>query len=177
MPKPLHTAVFALLLFFAALAEARDQKPLASDLRSINPQSLPRPNGYSHVLEAPAGRTLYISGQLPLDKEGNLVGQGDFAAQAEQVFANLDAALKASGATFKDVVKLNMYVTDMGQLPALRAARDKYIDANAPPASTLAEVKRFVRADAMVEIDAIAVLPQSRSAAGTAESAVSRERP
>ncbi|TKR34206.1 RidA family protein [Luteimonas gilva] len=131
-----------------------------SSARYVNPQNLPKPNGYSHAVEVSAGRTLYVSGQLPLDKDGNLVGNGDFAAQAGQVFANLKTALEASGATFKDVVKLNMFVTDMDQLKALREARDKYIDSRNPPASTLVEVKRFVKEGAMVEIDAIAVVPE-----------------
>lgn len=155
--RGIHRAAFVVLsLSLAFTAHAQKADPTA---RAINPPGLPKPNGYSHVVEAPAGRTLYISGQLPLDKDGNLVGEGDFAAQAEQAFANLKTALEASGATFKDVVKLNMFVTDMGQLKALRAARDKYIDLNNPPASTLVEVKRFVKEGAMVEIDAVAASP------------------
>jgi enamine deaminase RidA (YjgF/YER057c/UK114 family) len=123
----------------------------------LNPPALPSPSGYSHTVRAPAGRTIYVSGQLPLDKHGNLVGTGDFEAQAEQVFANLGAALAAAGASFDDVVKLNMYVNDMRQIKALRAARDRRINMKAPPASTLVEVERFVTEGAMVEIDAIAV--------------------
>ncbi len=116
--------VMILLSSLTAFAHAQKADSAAPAIRAVNPAELPKPNGYSHVVEAGAGRTLYISGQLPIDKNGNLVGEGDFGAQAEQVFANLDAALKASGATFKDVVKLNMFVTDMGQIKALRAARD-----------------------------------------------------
>ena len=148
-----------LLSSSTTFAHAQKADSAAPAIRAVNPAELPKPNGYSHVVEVPAGRTLYISGQLPLDKDGNLVGEGDFGTQAEQVFANLDAALKASGATFKDVVKLNMFVTDMGQLKALRTARDKYIDPQNPPASTLVEVKRFVKDGAMVEIDVVAVVP------------------
>ncbi|HJR74757.1 MAG TPA: RidA family protein [Luteimonas sp.] len=157
-----HAAAAALLLSLASVAQAQKAEPAAPSLRAVNPAALPKPNGYSHTIEAPVGRTLYISGQLPLDKNGNLVGEGDFGAQAEQVFANLKTALEASGAGFKDVVKLNMFVTDMSQLKALREARDKYIDLKNPPASTLVEVKRFVKDGAMVEIDAIAVVPASR---------------
>lgn len=163
-----------LLSSLAAFTHAQKADSAAPAIRTVNPAELPKPNGYSHVVEAGAGCTLYISGQLPLDKDGNLVGEGDFGAQAEQVFANLDAALKASGATFKDVVKLNMFVTDMGRLKALRTARDQYIDPQNPPASTLVEVKRFVKDGAMVEIDAVAIVPQSRTSAGTAGAAASR---
>lgn len=128
----------------------------------LNPPSLPAPNGYSHTVRAPIGRTIYVSGQLPLDKDGNLVGANDFGAQAEQVFANLAAALAAAGASFDDVVKLNMYVTDMRQLKALRAARDRHINPKTPPASTLVEVERFVKDGAMIEIDATAVLSDGK---------------
>src|SRR5215470_14660708 len=70
------------------------------------------PAGYSHVVEVKGGRTLYIAGQIALDKEGNLVGRGDFRAQVKQVFENLKARLEEGGASFKDVVKLNYYLTD-----------------------------------------------------------------
>ncbi len=156
-----HAAAAALLLSLASIAQAQKAEPAAPGLRAVNPAGLPKPNGYSHAIEVPAGRTLYISGQLPIDKNGDLVGEGDFGAQAEQVFANLETALEASGASFKDVVKLNMFVTDMRQLKALREARDKYIDLGKPPASTLVEVKRFVKDGAMVEIDAVAVVSPS----------------
>jgi enamine deaminase RidA (YjgF/YER057c/UK114 family) len=127
--------------------------------RFLNPESLSPPNGYSHVVVAPPGKTVYLSGQVALDKDGKLVGGSDFGAQAEQVFANLNTALKASGASFKDVVRLNMYVTDMGRIKPLRAVRDKYIDLKHPPASTLVEVRRLVRPDLLLEIDATAVVP------------------
>lgn len=129
-------------------------------VRYLDPAGLPKPNGYTHVVEVPsAARTLYLSGQIALDAKGNLVGAGDFAAQAEQVFANIDTALKASGASFRNVVKLNMYVTDMTQLQALRAARDKYIDAQRPPASTLVQVSKLAREGLLLEVEATAVVP------------------
>ncbi|HEY7699629.1 MAG TPA: RidA family protein, partial [Vicinamibacteria bacterium] len=68
------------------------------------------PLGYSHVVEARGGRSIYVSGQVSLDKEGNLVGPGNFRAQTVQVFENLKARLSEAGATFKDVVKLNYYL-------------------------------------------------------------------
>ncbi|MCL1633407.1 RidA family protein [Luteimonas sp. SX5] len=158
----LARVVLSAVALCAPFASFAQQPPAgredADALRFHNPAALPKPNGYSHAVEATGGRTIYVSGQLPLDKDGRLVGSGDFAAQAEQVFANLKAALAAAGASFDDVVRLNMYVTDMTQLKALRAARDRHIDAQRPPASTLVEVKRFVVEGAMVEIDATAVV-------------------
>ena len=68
----------------------------APDRRFLSPDTLPAPFGYSHVVDAPASRIVYVSGQVPLDTEGQLVGEGDFEAQVRQVFANLTAALVSS---------------------------------------------------------------------------------
>jgi len=91
-----------------------------------------------------------------LDAAGNIVGAGDVRAQIEQVFATLQAALEAAGATFADVVKLTYYLLDVTQLPLLRDVRDCYVNPQAPPASTLVEVRRLARDEFLVEIEAIA---------------------
>jgi reactive intermediate/imine deaminase len=127
-------------------------------IRSLNPQTLSTPTGYSHVVEVSGGRTIYIAGQVAFDKSGTVVGKGDFAAQTTQVFENLKAALAAVGATFDNVVKVNTYVTDMSQIQALREIRGKYYGKNAP-ASTLVEIGRLAHPDLMIEIEAIAVVP------------------
>ena len=129
----------------------------ALDRRFLSPDTLPAPFGYSHVVDAPAGRTVYISGQVPLDAGGNLVGKGDFAAQVRQVFENLTAALAAADASWKDVVKLDYFVRDIGEVAALRAIRDEHVNTEQPPASTLVEVSRLFRDDVLVEIEAVAV--------------------
>jgi reactive intermediate/imine deaminase len=129
----------------------------ASDRRFLSPDTLPRPFGYSHVVDALAGRIVYVSGQVPLDAAGDLVGEGDFAAQARQVFENLTAALIAADAAWSDVVKLNYFVRDIGEVAALRAIRDEYVNTEHPPASTLVEVSRLFRDDVLVEIEAVAV--------------------
>jgi enamine deaminase RidA (YjgF/YER057c/UK114 family) len=127
--------------------------------RFINPPSLPAPRGYTHVVEVPAAaRLLFLSGQVPLDKDGNLVGAGNFPQQAEQVFRNLGLALAEAGASFADVVKINYYVRDVSHLKELRAIRDRHLNVKAPPASTLVEVSRLFRDDVMLEIDAIAAV-------------------
>ncbi len=115
------------------------------------------PLGYSHVVEARGGRTLYIAGQVALDKDGKLVGPGDFRAQVKQVFENLKARLAEGGARFKDVVKLNYYLTDASDLQALRDTRNSYINTEHPPASTLVVVKQLFREEFLVEIEAVAV--------------------
>jgi reactive intermediate/imine deaminase len=129
----------------------------APDRRFLSPDTLPQPFGYSHVVDAPAGRIVYISGQVPLNAAGNLVGEGDFAAQVRQVFENLTAALAAADASWSDVVKLDYFVRDIGEVAALRAIRDEYVNTEQPPASTLVEVSRLFRDDVLVEIQAVAV--------------------
>jgi enamine deaminase RidA (YjgF/YER057c/UK114 family) len=116
------------------------------------------PLGYSHIVEVRGGRTVYIAGQLALDPDGKLVGLGDFRGQVKQVFENLKARLDQVGASFRDVVKLNYYLTDASDLQALRETRDSYVNTENPPASTLVVVKQLVREEYLVEIEAVAVV-------------------
>jgi reactive intermediate/imine deaminase len=125
--------------------------------RFFSPDTLPPPFGYSHAVEATGGRTFYVSGQVPLDASGELVGAGDFAAQVEQVFLNLGHALEAAGFGWNDVVKLNFFVTDLTEIAALREIRDRYVNTESPPASTLVVVAGLFRPDVMFEADAVAV--------------------
>jgi enamine deaminase RidA (YjgF/YER057c/UK114 family) len=126
---------------------------------NVRPRFLHRdPLGYSHVVEVRGGRTLYIAGQIALDDGGNLVGKGDFGAQVEQVFKNLEARLGEGGATFRDVVKLNYYLTDASELQRLREIRNRYLDVEQPPASTLVVVKQLFREEFLVEVEAVAVV-------------------
>ena len=123
-----------------------------------NPPSLSRPTGYTHVVEVTGpAKTVYIAGQIALDGNGKVVGEGDMKAQAEQVYKNLQAALAAAGASFTDVVKMNVYVTDMSQAQAIRDVRAKYVG-DKPPASTLVQVVRLARPELMVEIEVIAAV-------------------
>ena len=132
-----------------------------AERRFLSPSTLPKPFGYSHVVDAPAGPIVYVSGQVPLDAGGELVGAGDFAAQARQVFHNLNAALEAAGVGWDDVVKLNFYVTDLSEIAALREIRDEYVNTEQPPASTLVQVAALFRPDVMFEADAVAVISQA----------------
>jgi reactive intermediate/imine deaminase len=128
-----------------------------SEKRFLSPKTMSPPFGYSHVVDAPAGRIFFISGQVPLNTEGELVGEGDFEAQARQVFANLSAALEAAGAGWGDVVKLNYFLTEIDELATVRTIRDEYVDTERPPASTLVQVSALFRPEAMVEIEAVAI--------------------
>jgi enamine deaminase RidA (YjgF/YER057c/UK114 family) len=128
--------------------------------RFLNPPTLYRPPGYSHVVEIRGpGRIVYIAGQLGFDANGKLVGDpGDFRAQATQTFENLKLALAAVGGTLGDIVKLNNYLADMSHLPIFRDVRNAYINLSNPPASTTIEISKFVPDGALLEIEAVAML-------------------
>jgi enamine deaminase RidA (YjgF/YER057c/UK114 family) len=131
-----------------------------STARFICPTTMPKPRGYTHVVEVTGpGRTIYMAGQLGLDLEGKFPGAGDFRAQATQAFENLKAALAAVGADFSNVVKITNYFTDMSHLPVFFEVRDRYVNTSAPPASTAVEISRLAVPGALFEIEAIAVLP------------------
>ena len=102
-----------------------------------------------------------------MDEHGEMVGPGDPVAQAERVFENLRLALAAAGASFADIVKFGVYVTDMSILPVVREIRDRHVDPAQPPASTAVQVAALFRPGYLVEIDALAVvqdIPDDRSA-------------
>ena len=126
----------------------------------INPDGLHKPPIYSHVVSVSGGTTVYIAGQIALDVDGKLVGAGNLQAQAGQVFENLRIALEAAGATFADVVKLNMFVVNYSpdDLPALRAALTAYLPETDRPVSTLVGVTSLAREDLLIEVEAIAVV-------------------
>jgi enamine deaminase RidA (YjgF/YER057c/UK114 family) len=128
-----------------------------TNLSYPKPEGVAPGNGYSHVVTGP-GRWVAIAGQVALDPDGQLVGEGDPDAQARQVFANLERCLAAAGATFTDVVKLNLFVTDIAFLPAIRAVRDTHIDTANPPASTAVQVVSLFSPTALIEIEAYAVV-------------------
>ncbi|GAA1717936.1 RidA family protein [Fodinicola feengrottensis] len=123
----------------------------------LRPAGLPPVNGYSHAVVY-KGQTVVISGQVPLDADGVLVGPDDPAAQIEQVFTNLETALAAAGATMADVVKLTVFLTDLADLPIFRAVRDKHITVDTPPASSLVQVSGLVHPGFRVEVEALAAL-------------------
>jgi enamine deaminase RidA (YjgF/YER057c/UK114 family) len=133
---------------------------MAANVRFSNPKTLAKPPGYSYVVEATGpNRLIFIAGQLGLDLDNKLVGEGDFRAQAFKAFDNLRLALAGAGASFKDVVKLNNYLTDMSHIAILREVRDEFVNTAAPPASTTVAIAALARPGALFEVEAIAVLP------------------
>jgi len=123
----------------------------------MQPEGLwdPRPR-FAQV--AKIGNQIYIAGQTAVDEKGNVVGKGDIEAQARQIFRNLQKCLKAAGAGFDEVVKLNIYSTDLdAHLPTITKIRREYFPGE-PVASTTVQVSRLVHPDWLLEIEAVAVL-------------------
>jgi enamine deaminase RidA (YjgF/YER057c/UK114 family) len=127
----------------------------------FSPATLPPPVGYSHVAKVNQGTLIYLAGQVSSDASGKLVGEGDFEAQAEQVFCNLKLGLEAAGATMAEIVKMNVYIVaevDQAEVPKLRAVRDRHVNTAKPPASTLLFVTRLARPGWLLEIEAVAAI-------------------
>ncbi len=122
----------------------------------IAPKNLHRPFGYSHAIQI--DNVLYISGQIPLDKEMNVVGKKDMAVQTELVYENLKKVLEGAGGNMTNIVMMNIYCTDIEAFDKeTRHLRRKYFG-DYYPAVTAVEVKRLYRPDFMIEIEAVAVL-------------------
>ncbi|MFJ6658275.1 RidA family protein [Streptomyces sp. NPDC091377] len=127
---------------------------------------IPAPEGvapaaqYAHVVMG-TGRFVAVAGQIALDEHGEVVGEGDPAAQARQVFENLRRCLVAAGTTFDDVVKLTYFVTDMAHMPAIRAARVAHIPDDRLPAASAVRGAGLVRPEFLMEIEAFAVVGEA----------------
>ena len=133
----------------------------AEPIRRLNPPELGTPPGYSHVVDVRASRIIFVAGQTALDRDGALVGRNDFAAQADQVFRNLSAALQSVGCDASNLVKLTVFVRDMGHLSTYREARNRFFATVTPPAApaiTLVEVSKLYGPDFLIEIEAIAAI-------------------
>ena len=113
--------------------------------------------GYSHAARA-AGTLLFVAGQIAQDPDGNLVGRGDIEAQAVQVFENLQAVLKAGGASLNDVVKLTTYTTNVAHRAKIAEVRARYFTSYFPP-NTFLVVASLATPDYLLEIEAIAACP------------------
>ncbi len=118
----------------------------------------PRPVGYSDAVTVSGGQTIYVSGQVPINEKGELVGKGDLKAQTIQVFENLKKVLAQAGATLEDVVKVNIYIVNCKpeDVATFRAVRKTYFVQD-PPASTLVGVTSLVDLDFMIEMEVVAV--------------------
>jgi enamine deaminase RidA (YjgF/YER057c/UK114 family) len=143
-----------------AFTQSTDRNPnMPDNIRFSNPDTMQTPPGYSHVVEVTGpGRAVYFAGQLGIDKSGKMGANG--REQVEMAFENVKAALTSVGATFEHVVKLNLYIVDIGtNIAHYREVRDKYVNKAAPPASTAIGVPQLARPGALFEVEAVAVMP------------------
>jgi len=135
-----------------------------SGVTYVNPPSVPQPAGmYSHVARMAPGELAFIAGQVAVDQKGNVVGDGDLAAQVNQVFANLGGILKDLGTDFESVVQFTTYLTKADSIPAWMAARGEVYPRLFPggkyPPNTLLVIDRLVKPEFLLEIEAIARVP------------------
>lgn len=128
----------------------------AQNIERINPAGMTQPTAYTHLVKY--DNLMFIAGQVSLDGEGNVVGEGDMAAQFRQVLENLKTILGSEGADFSNIVKINIFTTDVDSLREHMAIRSEYFG-NLAPASTLVQIDRLARPVFLLEIEAIAIAP------------------
>jgi len=126
--------------------------------RILQPKGVPKPiSSYSQGVKVKGGHFLFLSGQVPDDAEGNLVGKGDIRAQTRQVFENLKALLEEGEGSLENVVKLTVFLRNIEDYKAFAEIRSQYLKEDFP-ASTLVAVKDLVNRDWLVEVEAIAII-------------------
>ena len=126
----------------------------------ITSPKLPAPmrrGAYSSGVEAPAGRTIYISGQVSLDAEGDVVGEGDIAVQTETVLEHVKTVVEEAGGGMEDIVKVTVFITDMGLYDRIHEVRRRYFE-EPYPASSMVEVSALIDPRLLIEIEAVAVV-------------------
>jgi 2-iminobutanoate/2-iminopropanoate deaminase len=153
------------VLLFAFMSALSTMSQSKQNFHLINPNSLAKSPAYSHIAEIKSGRIVLIAGQVSMDSLGNVMGKGDLKAQTEQVYQNIEKALKAVGAGFADVAKFGIYIKDMGKIAEFREVRNRLFDEkyykNQPnrPVSTAIGVTELFNPDWLIEIEAFVVLP------------------
>jgi enamine deaminase RidA (YjgF/YER057c/UK114 family) len=124
-----------------------------------SPPELFAPAGYSHVVTIPAGRLAWTAGQVPMTPEREV--PDGWEAQTRLAFQNAGRALRAAGAEWSDVVKLTIHVTELSELATIRRVRDEFVDTAAPPTSSLVEVAALFDPNVLLEVEAVAFLPDA----------------
>jgi reactive intermediate/imine deaminase len=126
---------------------------------------------FSRGVKIEAGTLLFVSGALSMDKQRNLLHAGDMGAQTRQVLRNLESVLHEAGVTYRDVIKVTVFVKDITKFREIHDARLEFFHPEHLPASTMVQVSGFVHPDALIEIECVAVLPNRaprKSARGAA---------
>jgi 2-iminobutanoate/2-iminopropanoate deaminase len=154
----------SLYLLFLLISISGFSQTDSSIVKYHSPASVSATKGYSHSAEIDLGncKMIILSGQIALDRNGNLVGKNNLEQQTEQIFTNIKNIIAESGGTMTDVVKFGIYIIDATQVQTIRNVRDKYINQNNPPTSTLVQVSKLVRDDLLIEIEATVIVPKAR---------------
>jgi 2-iminobutanoate/2-iminopropanoate deaminase len=116
-----------------------------------------RGGAFSSGVEAPAGRTIYVSGQVSMDAEGNVVGEGDIKRQTEKVLEHVKTVVEEAGGGMDDIVKVTVFITDMGLYDEIHEIRRRYFE-EPYPASSMVEVSALIDSRLLIEIEAVAVI-------------------
>ncbi|MGZ4789361.1 MAG: RidA family protein [Terriglobales bacterium] len=161
-PGCVLTVIALLTMSIQGFAASGKKKDSSIAVHLYNPETMAKPvSTYSQVAEVTGGKMVFIAGQVALDPAGKFVGEGDFHSQVQQIFKNIKLAVEASGGSMGDLIKTNYYVAetvDPAQYAAVREVRDQYINKAAPPTSTFVVVKRLVRPEYLIEVEAVAVV-------------------
>ena len=121
----------------------------------IMPEGVAKARGFSHAVKV--GNTIYVSGQIAGDEAGNIIGKGDMVAQTERAYENIRRTLETAGASMTDVVKLTYYCLDLEAFKKTGEARKKYFGKYFP-AATAVQVEKLMVPDALIEVEAIAIV-------------------
>ena len=134
---------------------------MSDQVEFINPPTLAPARGYTQVVKATGGAFVFVSGQVALTAQGELVGKGDLRRQSEQVFENIRNALQEAGAMMSHIIKLSYYIVNLQPEDALmlRELRRRFLDQTHPPASTMVGVASLFDGDWLIEIEAVALIP------------------
>ncbi len=128
--------------------------------RELKSSKLPAPmckGAYSSGIEAPAGRTVYVSGQVSMDTEGNVVGEGDIKLQTQTVLENVKTVLEEAGGSMEHIVKVTVFIRNMSQYDEIHGVRRRYFS-EPYPASSMVEVSALIDPRLLIEIEAVAVI-------------------
>ena len=137
----------------------------------LNPHTLYEPRFFTHAVSVEgASKLVYVSGQVSYDRDGIVIGKGEMREQCEQIFKSLTHALRAAGAAWGDVIKVNGYMVGLNPaaVNVYREVRSRYFDKARMPASTLVGVDRLVHEDLLLEVEVIAAVAERKPAAGKA---------
>ncbi|UKB83192.1 RidA family protein [Chryseobacterium sp. MEBOG06] len=151
--KKILALVFTVTFLFSFSQKTMTSTEYKSSPKVFNIKGLSQ----SVSIDCGSSKMILLSGQVPLDPEGNLVGN-NVEEQSRQVFENMENILKEYGATGKDIIKLGIFITDISKTPDFRKVRDMHVNLQNPPVSSLIEVSRLFRDDVLIEVEATAVI-------------------